>query len=166
MCADRKSFFDPYREPTEGEKEYIANRMAGMGKVKALELSSLPTTTTPDLKAQRLEELPHIKRYLVSVLEAAGVTDKRIAETINEGLDAFTTRVRKTGDKNNPLIEITDPDWPSRARFVEIALRAKGFTEKDTGDRTPSNITIINKMSMRRDDKEEEPAIEVGVEAS
>lgn len=159
-CAERQSFFDAHRTPTEGEKEFIANLILGQAPSTALENSSLATTSNPDRKADRLMQLPHIKKYLHGVLERAGATDDKIAQVIFEGLDASDLQIRterrtEKGKKIEEVKTFLKPDWPSRLRAAELALRAKGFMERDDGRQaTPTKVTIVNKFSKRAQEDE------------
>lgn len=62
------------------------------------------------------------------LLEAAGVTDKKLVERINEGLDSSYKKGIKTGetDKGKPIYEVVDqPDMDARHKYTETALRLK-----------------------------------------
>jgi len=165
-CAERQSFFDAHRQPTDGEKQFIANILKGQAPALALTNSDLPATVNPDQKANRLMNLPHIRKYLGEVLDKAGATDKKIAKVIAKGLDATDMQVRteKLGQGIEKVVQIERPDWANRLRAVEIALKAKGFMDKDDGKaERPTKITIINKHSRKTGDTEESGVqVEVG----
>lgn len=167
-CAERQAFFDAHRSPTDGEKSFIRNLLSGMEPGKALEASSLDTTTNPDRKASRLVQLPHIKRYVADILDQAGGTDLKIAKTIVEGMDANNIQMRlekrsEKGVKTEEVITHEAPDWPSRLRAAELALKAKGYMDRDDGSRPmPTKVTIVNKFSKnQRDEDDDDQIIEV-----
>jgi hypothetical protein len=167
-CAERNAYFDAFREPTQGEKEFIKNLIAGQSPTTALVNSSLPDTQNPERKAARLMNLPHIKQYLVGILDKAGATDAKIAKTISEGLDATDMQIRmekllEDGKTVEKAITINRPDWANRARFVEIALKAKGYLDKDDAIRQPTKITVVNRFSRAGGETEESGTqVEVG----
>ena len=88
------------------------------------------------------------------------------AAVIAKGLDATDMQLRteKLGQGVEKVVQIERPDWANRLRAVEIALKAKGFMDKDDGkSERPTKITIINKHSRKTGDTEESGVqVEVG----
>ena len=93
---------------------------------------------------QRLQR-NYVKVAFEDLLEKSGVSDKKLAETISNGIDAEKSvsadilvdengQVKKDFDNYGAVMV---PDWPSRHKFVQTALQLKGHI-KD------GNITINN----------------------
>ena len=166
-CSERQTFFDAHRQPTDGEMQFIKGILKGKSPVVCREEADLAATTNPDAKAHRLINLPHIRKYLGSVLDKAGATDRKIASVIAAGLDATDIQIRmekvvRKGETTETPVEIPRPDWQARLRAVEIALRAKGFMDRDDGtSKIPTKVTIVNKFSRKAGDEEDGNVIEV-----
>lgn len=98
--------------------EYIKNGgNATEAAVQAYEVKSRDVARS--LGAQNLARLS-----IFDELENAGLTDKKLAETIYNGVSAFTRG--RDG-------EYTE-DWKARAKFVEIALKLKGHLSDKPDD--------------------------------
>jgi hypothetical protein len=88
-----------------------------------------------DSTAQRSTQVIQSEGFQ-AVLEMAGISDKRLAATINDGLDAQnylkTERVEGIG-KNRLKTEeiITIPDLNTRHKYLETSLRLKGYGKID-----------------------------------
>jgi hypothetical protein len=84
-------------------------------------------------------------RGFLQVLEEAGVTDDKLSTILNEGLGAVsyvkTERVEgvgKTRIKTEEIIPVTDHNI--RHKFLETALKVKGFTTGGTERPAPPTI--------------------------
>ena len=68
-----------------------------------------------------------------------GVTDEKLAQVLNEGLEANKTVVMGK-DSNESFVDI-QPDHPTRHKFLETGLRLRGYAK----DEAPNfNINFIN----------------------
>lgn len=105
-------------------QEYIANGgNATQAALKAYDTDS--PAVAAEIGSQNLRRLD-----IVDELENAGLTDKKLAEAIYYGVQAF-----KRAGLSSELVE----DWSSRAKFVEIALKLKGHLKDKTDD-----VKILN----------------------
>ena len=170
-CSEKQAFFDAHREPNSAEMEFIQNLLNGMKPVDALKSSSLANTRAPVQKADRLMGLPHIKRYIGSVLDKHGATDDKIAKTISEGLEATDVQIRMEksvdgdGNKVEKAVTLDRPDWNARARFAELAIRTKGYMDKeDDGARAPTKVTVISRHSRSKKSDDDEDVVGIKVE--
>lgn len=73
----------------------------------------------------------------ISLIEAAGITDDKLALRLNEGLDATRTIVMGK-DSNEAFVDI-QPDYPERRKNVELSLKLKGHLN----DKPQTNTVII-----------------------
>jgi len=85
------------------------------------------------------ERLKRIDVSFDQILEMKGLSDDLLAAKIKEGLDS--TRVGFATFRGKITDTIETPDFPSRAKFVDILGKAKGrfkdtheITGKDGGD--------------------------------
>jgi phage terminase small subunit len=78
---------------------------------------------------------------IYDVLDRAGVTDDKIAETIGEGMQANKPISAVGGrDASEASVDFIDvPDWPSRLKATELASKMKGHL-KDRVDLTSGDI--------------------------
>lgn len=73
------------------------------------------------------------------LLAQMGVTDEKLAQVLNEGLEANKTVVMGK-DSNESFVDI-QPDHPTRHKFLETGLRLRGYAK----DEAPNfNINFIN----------------------
>lgn len=78
------------------------------------------------------------RKGFAELLEQLGVTDLKIGERINEGLDATRTVVMGK-DSNEAFVDI-QPDYLVRHKYIETTLRLKGHLKNNEG----VSPTIIN----------------------
>lgn len=80
---------------------------------------------------------PILKKKIEQILEKNGVSDEKIAKTINDGLKAKQLI-------NDPYQKkmIKYKDHANRARFVDIACKLKGHLKPQSVDITVNQLTI------------------------
>lgn len=61
-------------------------------------------------------------------MEEAGITDKRIADVLNEGLEA--TRAVVMGTKSDESFVDIQPDFAIRHKYMETAIKVAGFVKE------------------------------------
>lgn len=91
------------------QKKAIAHIIEGDSVSKAMLKAGYSPATAKDPK--KLTESP----IFLKVLEKAGVTDEKLAERLNEGLDATFKG---------------SPDYNVRHKYLETGLRVKGHTKE------------------------------------
>ena len=84
--------------------------------------------------ARWLMTQPKMRAELAIEMEKAGVTDKKVAETLRDTLDA--TLVKKDGGKEYP-------DYQTRLRAAEVVLKAKKDMDSDGGKTQNTQINIV-----------------------
>lgn len=92
-----------------------------MGKVQAAAHAKISSEL-----ADFTLKLPAVQQYMSKLLWKAGVTDEKIAQRINEGLDATTQKEFCTKD-GDILTGEERPDHEQRGKFIDRALRLKGL---------------------------------------
>lgn len=83
-------------------------------------------------RADHILKLPAIQQYLRNALQAAGVTDTKLATRIAEGLDATVPAkefVVKNVDGSTSLAtgKADVPDMDQRGKYIDRALRVQGM---------------------------------------
>jgi hypothetical protein len=119
------------------QKRYIKERAKGKSIRKAAKAADVPFAT-----AARAESDPAIKSAMTRALESVGCTDKKIATTVLEALDANKTVSAVSGkDAGAGSVDFVDvPDFPSRLKAAELAGKFRGdFVEKHQVDQ---NVTV------------------------
>lgn len=81
-------------------------------------------------RADHLMKLPAIQQYLRNVLQAAGVTDEKIAQRVAEGLDATSQKEFSDG-KGGVIAGEEKPDHDQRGKFVDRALKMMGMEKPE-----------------------------------
>jgi hypothetical protein len=104
----------------EGDSVSKAMRKAGYAKA---------TSRNPD----------HLTKSIAftEVMEKVGISDKKLAQKLNEGLDATKTIVM--GTKSEESFVDVQPDFLTRHRYLETTLKIKGHMR----DNPPANILVI-----------------------
>lgn len=75
------------------------------------------------------------------LLDQMGVTDEKLAQVLNEGLEANKTVVM--GKESQESFVDIQPDHPTRHKFLETGLRLRGYAK----DEVPNfNINFINQI--------------------
>lgn len=115
---------------TQRQKKAIANVIAGDSVSKAMLKAGYSPNT-----AKNPKELTKTPVFL-QTMERLGISDEKLAQRINEGLDA--TRAVVMGTKSEESFVDIQPDFMVRHKYVETSLKLKGYaTEK------PSNNVIV-----------------------
>lgn len=118
-------------EMTAKQRKYVRGVVMGKSKTQAALAAgyAFPTAKT----AVQSIEKPYVKEAIERALDKAGITEERIAQKINEGLEA--KRTVGFGDDN--VIEA--PDYQVQHKYLETAIKLKGL------DKSESSGAIINK---------------------
>ena len=88
--------------------------------VAAVEAGYAPTTAARG--AAEMLRSPKVRSAIQGALEAAGVTEDRLAAVINGGLEATkTTHIVVSGQ----IQTLESPDWAARHRFADMVLRLR-----------------------------------------
>ena len=108
-------------ELTVRQQRFVTGYLAGKPiTVAATDAGYSPTTAargaTEMLRSSKVRSVIH------EAMEAAGVTEDRLAAIINGGLKATKTTHIALGGQIHAL---ESPDWSARHRFVDTALRLK-----------------------------------------
>ncbi len=69
-----------------------------------------------------ISDSPHVHAVMNAILEAAGVSNERLARRMREGLDATVVHHQTMHSRREVLI-----DFGERREMVELALRVKGL---------------------------------------
>lgn len=93
-------------------------------------LSGYSEQAAPNIGAELLRN-QRVQRAILAAFEAQGVTPDRLAQVVAEGLSAEETRYFAHDGR------VTDerrvPDWHSRHKFAETALRVRGDYRNEGG---------------------------------
>lgn len=135
------------RPPTLRQKKAIAILGAKGGSIASAMRQagySEKTVKNPD----KLTKTPVFQSFL-DELEKAGVTDAKIAETISEGMSATKTIVMG-GESKESFIDI-QPDYLTRHKFVETAIKVKGHVKPT--DNTGNTVNNFGQMVIGKAEK-------------
>lgn len=115
-------------------KKYKQNRLKGMNQYNAARAAGY-SETTARTKNHKLEK--SIKVDMIDLLDQVGLTDKALAEHIQEGLYESVKPYGKDGDEG--------PDWAARHKYCETILKLKGkLVEKPLIDQSNhEHVTLI-----------------------
>lgn len=122
------------RKLTEKQKKAVAILVEDGGSVSGAMRKagySPATAKTPS----KLTDSPAFIDYL----EKAGVTDQKLAQVLNEGLNA-TKAVVMAAETNDSFVDI-QPDYQTRHKYLETAIKVKGHVKPQDG----GNTYIFNK---------------------
>lgn len=78
--------------------------------------------------AKNPKRLTESKTFL-KTLEKLGITDEKLAKVLDEGLEA--TRAVVMGTKSDESFVDVAPDFAVRHKYLETAIKLKGYVEKD-----------------------------------
>ena len=121
------------REPTIKMIKTAQNVVEGDSMRQAMLKAGYSEATAKNPQALTTNET------FLALLEKHGVTDKKIAATIQSGLDA-----EKQGE----------PDHAVRHKYVETSLKLKGYTEKPKDDNVPTlRIELHNMTDQQLEDE-------------
>jgi phage terminase small subunit len=115
-------------------KEYAID---GNGTRAAMEVYDVSNKNSAAVIAS--QNLTRLNIY--EVLDRAGVTDDKIAQTVGEGMGATKPISAVAGkDASEASVDFIDvPDWPSRLKATELASKMKGHL-KDRVDLTSGDV--------------------------
>lgn len=126
-------------------------------KLAALKISENLRKEKPQPKGKILKEVGYSKSVSESpsivtkskgfqeLLEQAGVTDEKLAQVLNDGLDATVPVVM--GTKSEESFVDIQPDYKTRHKYLETGLKVRGLRQTDTG----GNTIIFNKGDIVKD---------------
>jgi len=126
---------------TTKQQNALANVVGNGGNVTKAMIDagySPNTANTP----QKLTQ----SKAFVQYMEEAGVTDTKIVQVLREGLDASKAVVM--GKESSDSFVDVQPDFQTRHKYLETALRVKGIGQDKDGGST-SFIQIINEKGSR-----------------
>jgi len=119
---------------TEKQKKALLNVVENGGNVYKAMIDagySVATAHTP----QKLTESKAFTQYM----EEAGLTDEKLVTVLNEGLGASKAVVM--GKESSESFVDVQPDYPTRHKYLETALRVKGIGGKENASQ---NFIQIN----------------------
>lgn len=85
----------------------------------------------------------------IETLELMGLSEERLAKVLDDGLDATKTVVM--GTKSNESFVDIQPDFAVRHKYLETALRLRGYGVRYNTDSAP--ITANNSVIIYRPEK-------------
>lgn len=118
------------------QKEAVKKLVGNGGNITQAMISagySPETANTP----QKLTE----SKGFQELMKEAKVTDKRLLDKLNKGLDA--TRTIVLGTKSEESFVDIQPDWPTIYRFTELGFKLKGHL-RSTEANVTNNLTQVN----------------------
>lgn len=141
----------------EKKQAYVKQRVKGKSIRKAAKASGVPVRT-----ACRIEKDPQVKSAMARALEKVGCTDKKIATTVLEALDAtkvISANIIINQGKKNATADEQDgmkpadvntkdfvdvPDYQARIKAAELAGKFRGdFVEKSEVKHTGKAVLIF-----------------------
>lgn len=129
---------------TEKQKKAIAKVLENGGNVsKAMKDAGYSAAMAKN--PQKLTQSQAFQTYM----HEAGVTDQKLVEVLKGGLDATKTIVM--GKEEDSFVDI-QPDYPTRHKYLETALKVKGIG-KDIDSGSTYNFTqVINEKGSKYND--------------
>lgn len=121
---------------TVKQRKYIRGVMAGKSKYQAAVEAGYAENTAND--PSRNVEKQGVKEELNRALEKAGITTQRIADKVNEGLEAKKTTFLGQGE-NSTFME--SPDHAIQHKYLETAIKLKGI-DREVG--MPAALNFFN----------------------
>jgi hypothetical protein len=125
---------------TEKQKKALLKIVENGGNVSRAMIDagySVATAHTP----QKLTESKAFTQYM----EEAGLTDEKLVTVLSDGLGASKAVVM--GKESSESFVDVQPDYPTRHKYLETALRVKGIGGKET---TSQNfIQVINEKGSK-----------------
>lgn len=115
-------------------QKYKANRLKGMNQYNAARAAGYSEATA----RTRNHDLENsIKLDMVDLLDQVGLTDKAMAEHIQEGLYESVKPYGKDGEEG--------PDWTARHKYCETVLKLKGkLIDKPLIDQSShEHVTVV-----------------------
>lgn len=116
---------------TARQKKAIAHVVAGDSVSKAMRKAGYSPSSAKNPKV--LTETP----AFLQTMERLGISDEKIAQRINEGLDA--TRAVVMGTKSEESFVDIQPDFMVRHKYVETSLKLKGHAV----EKPVNNVIVV-----------------------
>ncbi len=79
--------------------------------------------------ANTTSNLTHSKGFR-ELMEQMGISDEKLAQRLNEGLDA--TKAVVMGTKSNDSFVDIQPDYLTRHKYIETSLKIKGYARESS----------------------------------
>lgn len=131
--------------PTPRMVATVKNLTDSEGKPRSMRAAMLAAGYSKDSadNPKRLTNSQAFKTLLVQM----GVTQEKLVEVLEGGLNATTLQVKLEGkdEKGKPLqISIESPDWNIRHKFLELALKVWGLPATEPADGPGQKANTIN----------------------
>ena len=139
----QKKYKNAEKPHTEKQKRFFDFLLTGVTQTKAAELAGYSPKSSGTMSSWNLDAFAD---YWADMLRLAGANDAKIAQTIADGLDA--TKVvgyleKKNKEKDGkpkeakPDKSVSDdfvdtPDFPSRAKFADMALKLRNAYPRES----------------------------------
>ena len=127
---------------TTKQQNALANVVENGGNVSKAMIKAGYSPNT----AKTPQKLTQSKAF-VQYMEEAGVTDTKIVQVLKEGLDASKPVVM--GKESSDSFVDIQPDFQTRHKYLETALRVKGIGQGKDGDKLADFIQVINEKGSR-----------------
>jgi len=115
---------------------YIKNKISGMSSKEAA-LAAGYTKSMASNANSKIETM-EVKRRMMDILDAIGLTDEELALDLKEGLRE-ANKVQGTGDN---FVEL--PDYGVRHKYLETALKLKGQLQGEIKEQGNIQILIVD----------------------
>jgi hypothetical protein len=144
----RRKYLEPPKKPRVVVKKvkssvidpkvnrYIKNQISGMENKNAAIQAGYPLSVAKKA-AERIETL-EVKKRMLDILDAIGLTDESLALDLKEGLRE-ANKLQGTGDN---FVEI--PDYGVRHKYLETALKLKGELQGEKREKENIQILIVD----------------------
>jgi len=103
------------------QRKFIAGKLKGQSSLQAARNAGYSESVSRKADAI-ISDSPHVHAVMNAILEAAGVSNERLARRMREGLDATVVHHQTMHSRREVLI-----DFGERREMVELALRGKGL---------------------------------------
>ncbi len=103
------------------QRKFIAGKLKGHSSLQAARNAGYSESVSRKADAI-ISDSPHVHAVMNAILEAAGVSNERLARRMREGLDATVVHHQTMHSRREVLI-----DFGERREMVELALRVKGL---------------------------------------
>lgn len=129
------------RELTVKQKKFVINKAKGMTGAEAAREAGYSPKAAKETASENLTK-PNIREAFLKAMEKAGITDERLSQVLDEGLNA--TVFTKVGEL---------PDHTNRHKFFDSAAKIKGV---NAPQKLEATITSAEDFfdSLEEDDEE------------
>jgi len=103
------------------QRKFIAGKLKGHSSLQAARNAGYSESVSRKADAI-ISDSPHVHAVMNAILEAAGVSNERLARRMREGLDATVVHHQTMHSRREVHI-----DFGERREMVELALRVKGL---------------------------------------